>query len=398
MMAMGSAEDPRSWSGTPYAALQQLRANFDVNVIDTPALDFVVKKCASAIRRTGADILRESFVPALYGSILAPRLRRHPPELLFGVICSHKMVDLPQDFPVVLMADALFETVAGYYGKYARQSERTKRLGNALQQKIIDRASAVLLTSQWAADKAMAAYHFSDTTRLVVAPIGPNMQDEGQSGVLSVPANPPRLLFVGFDWERKGGPALLQLFTRLQAHVPGLALDIVGCSPPEAASVEGVTVHGLLRKSVPSEYAHLQRLYRDASLFVMLSRQEAYGVVFAEASSYGLPSIALDTGGVSTLVRHGQNGLLFPLDSSLAEIADAALSLLRNADGLAAMRVRCRQIFNDELNWDAWGRTAAREVSAAIESWPAKAAWLAARTASTSGLNAHPSANSELRV
>ncbi|TSA49979.1 MAG: glycosyltransferase [Sphingobacteriales bacterium] len=41
------------------------------------------------------------------------------------------------------------------------------------------------------------------------------------------------------------------------------------------------------------------------------SRAECYGIVFAEASSYGLPSVSTDTGGVSAVVKEGVNVFYF---------------------------------------------------------------------------------------
>ncbi|WP_416909331.1 MAG: glycosyltransferase [Polymorphobacter sp.] len=120
----------------------------------------------------------------------------------------------------------------------------------------------------------------------------------------------------------------------------------------------------------------MKSLYANASAFTLLSRQEAAAVVFAEASSYGLPSVAFDTGGVSTLVKDGDNGLLFSLDTPIEAIADKLGALLRDPQAHAEMRVRARTRFETKLNWSSWGDTAARTIEQAIAEWPAKAAWL----------------------
>jgi len=54
----------------------------------------------------------------------------------------------------------------------------------------------------------------------------------------------------------------------------------------------------------------LGRLYATHDLMVWPAVNEAYGMAMLEGSAFGLPVIAGDEGGVSDVVRHGENGLL----------------------------------------------------------------------------------------
>lgn len=54
----------------------------------------------------------------------------------------------------------------------------------------------------------------------------------------------------------------------------------------------------------------LQNFYSNSSIFVLVSRLEGYGMVYAEAMHYGLPIIGSWSGAVPELVTDGENGFL----------------------------------------------------------------------------------------
>ncbi|MEK3724158.1 glycosyltransferase family 4 protein [Paenibacillus sp. FSL H8-0034] len=57
-------------------------------------------------------------------------------------------------------------------------------------------------------------------------------------------------------------------------------------------------------------------------VFVLPSRAESFGSVFAEAALCGLALIGTDVGGIPEQINHGQNGLLVPVDD-VAALANA---------------------------------------------------------------------------
>lgn len=111
-----------------------------------------------------------------------------------------------------------------------------------------------------------------------------------------------RVLFVGRDWERKGGPDLLTAFRQLREQVPGATLLIAGCSPDVAGP--GVTVLG----DQTSE--ELTRCFKGAAVFCMPTRVEPFGIAFVEASAHALPVVGTTVGAVPDIVRDGETGYL----------------------------------------------------------------------------------------
>jgi glycogen synthase len=104
----------------------------------------------------------------------------------------------------------------------------------------------------------------------------------------------PRFLFLGREWERKNGPAVLRAFARLRETMPGARLDVASGHPP--FEVEGATGHGNVAGSeVPGMMA-------AATCLVVPSQVEPAGIVYVEAMAAGVPCIGTSVGGCSTFI------------------------------------------------------------------------------------------------
>jgi glycosyltransferase involved in cell wall biosynthesis len=115
-----------------------------------------------------------------------------------------------------------------------------------------------------------------------------------------------------------------------------------------------VQVYGLLSKDKPEDRELLAKLYANSDFFVMPTRAEAQGIVFNEAAGYALPIAATDVGGVSSVVRNGDWGLLLPLESSPRTYAEWLLALYRDRERYEKMAHSARQDFLTRLNNKAY--------------------------------------------
>lgn len=136
-----------------------------------------------------------------------------------------------------------------------------------------------------------------------------------------------RLVFVGKDFYRKGGPALLRAHGRLrEAGVPvqttvisslgWSAEDYVGPSSEayvtaerERLGQEGVTHHA----GLPNP--EVLRLIEEADFLVLPTLHDTFGYVSLEALAVGTPVIATDTCAQPEIVGDGSSGFLLPLES-----------------------------------------------------------------------------------
>lgn len=133
-----------------------------------------------------------------------------------------------------------------------------------------------------------------------------------------------RLLFVGKDFERKGGDLVVAALARLRRDFdPETALTVAGPRewPMPGGVPAGVTFLG------PVSLAEVGRLLDAHDLFVLPSRFEAFGIAFADAVSHGLPCVARDAFAMPEVVVPGQTGELVTDDDpdALAEVVARAL-------------------------------------------------------------------------
>ncbi|OQW46367.1 MAG: glycosyl transferase group 1 [Proteobacteria bacterium SG_bin6] len=355
-----------SWSGIPWYSHREILRRFpDTHVLETPRLDLLTDRLAFA-ERLGVLVRRQPILTYHYTRLIEAQLERLRPDAIVAVAAAHKLAYINPKWPLIYAADAMYATIVDYYSKYANFSSGARRRGNMVQRALIERIDRALLCSQWAADAARETYGMPPE-KLRIVPMGANL-DADPGFEPPKPGQPLRLLFVGFAWERKGGPLLLEIWKALRAHDPLVELHIVGASPAAARGLPGVVLHGRIDKSDRAAHARLSELYRRASFFVMPSREEAFGIVFCEAAAFGRPSVAADTGGVGSVILDGDTGLLLPIDASPAEYAERILSVWRNPERHAAMCHAARRDYERRLNWSAWGDAVAEAIKAVAKS------------------------------
>lgn len=186
-----------------------------------------------------------------------------------------------------------------------------------------------------------------DPDKVVTVGTGANMPIPSCAQVREL--TPPRFLFVGMRFERKGGRYLLEAFDRVRLEHPDAELWVVGPEEP-AREQEGVRWFGRIDRSDPAGEAEIQRLYSEATAFVMPSIFEPAGIVFLEAMAFALPCVGSDCCAMPEFIAGEESGLL----ARRADAEDLATKLLT----LAAAPERGRQMglqgfrrLNERFTW-----------------------------------------------
>lgn len=190
-------------------------------------------------------------------------------------------------------------------------------------QQAMQRVRAFLPRTRWCADSLVNDFGV-EHSRIRVTPAGLDT-DWWSPALFPKKSKPPVLLFVGDDFDRKGGPFLLDVFSR---HIhPRARLRIISRNPElrERSWPEGVE---LLSHYTSGTRLALLEEFRAAEIFVFPTRKEHMGQALAEAAAAGLPIIATDVGGTGQIIRHGENGVLMPYRASEKDWAVAILDLL----------------------------------------------------------------------
>lgn len=202
----------------------------------------------------------------------------------------------------------------------------------------------------------------------------PNPLDlESLSGIEHMaPASPPVLLSVGRFMVEKNQKDLVEAFGRIAGEFPDWSLRLVGEGELRAELEEQVrrTPHGD-RIALPGATRDIAGEYRQASIVVVPSRFESFGMVTAEAQACGRPVLGFaDCPGTNELIVDGVTGLLVPGGESrvqgLAEglrrlMADPALRAQLGAAGPASV-----QRFSIGSVVDAWESFMSRAVSSRL--------------------------------
>lgn len=195
---------------------------------------------------------------------------------------------------------------------------------NAARDGAVFRAARLIVaTSQWAAD-AVRRDHPDCATEITVMPNPVQLEwfDEAwideRAARAHRPDYRPRALFVGGDLRRKGGDDLLTVWRDAQLGRVA-SLDIVTGTAVDARLLsEGVTVH----TGVAVQSPRWVELWRRTDLFVMPTRDEAFGVAFQEAAAAGLPVVGTRLNAIPEIVADGVSGrLVAPGDRSALALA-----------------------------------------------------------------------------
>lgn len=210
--------------------------------------------------------------------------------------------------PSVVSIDATpqqYDSLGSWYG-HVPGNRWVENLKWRMNRRCLAEASAVVAWSQWAAAGAEAGYGVPPE-RISVIPPGVRVADWQRSAPV-VPGNDDevRILFVGGDFARKGGPDLITAFRSLPDG-PGRArarLDIV--TQDEVEPAPGVVVH---RDLGPNSEA-LRRLYHRSHIFCLPTHGDCLPLVLAEAGAAGLPLLSTRVAAIPELVRDGETGLL----------------------------------------------------------------------------------------
>jgi glycosyltransferase involved in cell wall biosynthesis len=271
--------------------------------------------------------------------------------------------------PVISWDDASPAALVDYYPEFERLSPRSARDAATMGRRAAQNVRLAMYASEWAADGAREAYGLP-IDRVAVVPFGANLEtlpsaDETHSAIAARPRTRCRLLWVGVDWERKRGDLVVEIAQRIAAHGIPVDLTVVGCRPPGDRELpEWVQAEGYVSKRTASGVARLAKLYARSHFLVMPSAAEAYGLVYAEAAAFGVPSVATRTGGVPTVVVDGETGVLDDPHATAESYAGRILGLIKDRPRYEAMAHAAAARAATMLNWDVAGREAVARIAA----------------------------------
>jgi starch synthase len=210
---------------------------------------------------------------------------------------------------------------------------------------ILRRAAAIVATSHWTARDVVRLYPDCRTPIHVMPnPVRLDLFDrawaderQSRSGARV------QCLFIGGDFPRKGGFDLLQAW-ELGGFAGRADLTLVTGWPLPSPLPAGVTVQTAVSAYTPAWAA----AWRAADLFVMPTRNEAFGLVYQEAAAAGLPAIGSRLNAVPEIIDDEETGVL--VNPGQIEELTAALDRLISS---AELRYRLGRAARQKIERDA---------------------------------------------
>ncbi len=261
--------------------------------------------------------------------------------------------------PIAFWTDSTFAGMIDFYPAYTNLCAETINNGNKMEQSALSQCRLAIYASEWAARTAIQYYDI-DPEKVKVVPFGANIEcGRNLDDIIRITEckrfDICKLLFLGVDWYRKGGDKALAIANSLNQRGIKTELHIAGCRQP-AGLPNFVKNHGFISKKTEQGINLLEKLFSESHFLVVPSRAECYGVVYAEASSFGLPSLATNVGGISTAIHNGKNGWTFPLDTPPEEYCDYIENYMSSKTDYMELALSSFREYSERLNWSTAGR------------------------------------------
>ena len=261
---------------------------------------------------------------------------------------SHYQLLPPRDAvrePITYYIDA---TMRQWFDEYGyRIGRRVRADALAREREAYLSARYVVGMSDWCAEDVISSYGVPREQVRTILPAA-NIDEESLppaeewNGELS----PLRLGLVGIDWERKGGPLLLEAASILGRMGHDVEVVVVGPDPSRVPAHPALRALGYVNKG--RDVRRFVEIVRSFHFGCLLSRVEASGFSTLEYLRLGIPIITTAVGGI---VDPKDAGLRFPLAADGEQIAEALLEVLADPDRYATMRKAAARD-GVEFRWD----------------------------------------------
>lgn len=303
----------------------------------------------------------EPSVNQNYAKQLEQKLSQSDADIIFSPQLSLlSYLDCPQ--PTVVWTDSTCAGIIPYYPDiFGDPVSASLKHITELDRRALQNCSLAIFSSDWAAKTAIELYQV-DPHKVKVVPTGVNMDcDRTEADIKDFISRRSRkicqLLFVGVDWHRKGGDIALDVIKKLNQLNFKSELVVVGCQPiSEEPLPDFVRVMGFINKSTEAGKQKLDNLFQESHFLIMPSRGDCTPASIREASSFGLPSLSTNFGGIPTLIKDEYNGKVFDLEADIQEYCNYIIKMFNNIDSYQKLAISSFNEYQTRLNWNIAAR------------------------------------------
>lgn len=265
---------------------------------------------------------------------------------------------LRTNIPIIIWTDTPFQGLIDIYNNYSGLNNRFMKNCKDFDYIAHKKSKHVIYPSEWAVNLAEKEYVLDDNKVKFIrfgSTLGYQIDIDTVNRLIYERIKNPklRLFFAAIEWERKGGPKIWEILRQIKLLGISFQLDIAGVQikVPEDLE-ENVIIHGFLNKSNPDQFDKYINLFKFSHFFIMPTIGDTFGLVFADASSIGLPSIAANAGGIPSVISSGENGFVFDVNAEPSEMALKIIEVFNNKKEYAELCNKTFQFYQKNLNWE----------------------------------------------
>jgi glycosyltransferase involved in cell wall biosynthesis len=327
---LGDPYDPDAWSGTflemanAFKRLGILQGTYNIkpeNLRSIKPGDRIVDKIAIILRNikysryyNGKIYSLSQYHPTIVEASRKSALKIYNSHTNPDAILTHGDYALFDKTPFFIFHDLDIGTLLDWRqrGKntYMCDSLSISLLKKRLAQQMdaYEKARGLLIASDWIAKNIKL--HITEPDKVQSVGIGHKyIPIDLDPSLLERRFEQPCLLFIGRDGIRKGLDIVLSAFDVVKEEIPDAKLEVVTDFNQSSKQIirriqntKGIHAD----TAVPIEV--LNKIYLNSSIFLMPSRFEAWGKVFFEAMSFGLPIMGARNCAMPEFIKDDYNG------------------------------------------------------------------------------------------
>lgn len=365
VISIGDPKDKRTWSGTTshmYEALNN--SNVDVDTITlknwfTKFYTRYVKFTYKFFHKQKIANFETTEIGAKYWGKRVDKLINKQESKSDFYLCpagASIIAYANSNVKFIYAPDATYKLMNNYY--YSDIDDKSANIGDEIDSLAIKNASKIIVPSKWAYN-SIAQDYLQNMNKVSLIHFGSNMPFFNSAPRTLNNKAVINLLLVGVEWKRKGVDIALETVKLLNKDsTKQYILTIVGLDKPKDFKQENVNFKGKLNKNdeKEKELKLLQEEYKKADFFIMPTKAEAAGIVFAEAAMYGIPTITYKTGGVSDYVLDNKTGYTLESNNSAKQFADKIRLLVKESKLYEQVSKNAIEYYKDSLNWQVWSK------------------------------------------
>jgi glycosyltransferase involved in cell wall biosynthesis len=349
-----------AWSGIHYQMFEAIKKQEPQTIALGPVWDKLPRALIYLFNNTAWILGKKRYNKAQnlllsfwYAIFFQMKLRNKKFNLIFAPTSSAQIAFIKTKIPIYCYGDTSFSQINGYYPEFSNLISFSKWESEYIEKRALTKANVRIYASNWAANHAISHYKIEKSSTYVV-PLGANVLnfDIPKFNEKKLEDTVCRLLFIGVDWERKGGPLAFETFQYLTNKGFETELTVVGCVPPMMHAK--LRVIPFLDKNLKEDYQLFVNLFQESHFLLMPSRAECAGIVYAEASAFYVPSLAADTGGVESMIENGVNGFRLNINAGAEEYALLIENYFIDKERYRKFAFHANEKYKNELNWTHW--------------------------------------------